>query len=314
MSLSCFAKYAWGVLAFNISVILWGAFVRATGSGAGCGNHWPTCNGQVIPRAPEIKTLIEFSHRATSGVALLLVVGLVVWAFRAYAKGHTIRRGAVASFILIVIEALLGAGLVLFELVADNASVMRAISVSLHLANTFLLLGALTLTAWWASGGEPVELRGHGATPWLFAAGLIGTILIGASGAIVALGDTLFPAESLTAGLGQDLESTAHFLIRLRLVHPLIAVAVSVYVIILAAYFGLPNPSLKRSAQTVMTLIMIQLLAGSVNVLLLAPVWIQMAHLLLADLTWVALVVFSASALARQNAPQQAYVHEYVHL
>jgi heme A synthase len=314
MVVNRFAKYAWVVLAFNILVILWGAYVRATGSGAGCGNHWPLCDGQVIPRAPEIKTLIEFSHRVTSGVALLLVLGLLIWAFRAYPRGHLIRRGATASFLLIVVEALLGAGLVLFELVAHNDSLARAISVALHLANTFLLLGALTLTAWWASGHDPIDLRGQAPLTRLLGLGLAGTILIGASGAIVALGDTLFPAQSLAAGLGQDLDSTAHFLIRLRVIHPLIAVGVGLYLIIVAAYFGLPNPSLKRSAQTLIVLVVIQLSAGSLNVLLLAPVWMQIVHLLLADLTWVALVAFSASTLSRHNAPQQAYVHEYAHL
>src|SRR3990172_3015404 len=142
------AKYAWGVLAYNVAVILWGAYVRATGSGAGCGQHWPLCNGAVIPRSPEIETLVEFSHRMSSGAALLLVAGLVVWAFRAYQTGHAVRRGAAFSGGLIVVEALLGAGLVLLELVDQNASVDRAIAVSLHLVNTFLLLAALTLTAW----------------------------------------------------------------------------------------------------------------------------------------------------------------------
>ena len=83
---SGFAAYAWAVLGFNLLVILWGAFVRATGSGAGCGSHWPLCNGEVLPRAPALATLIEFSHRLTSGVALLLVIGLVVGAWRGFPR------------------------------------------------------------------------------------------------------------------------------------------------------------------------------------------------------------------------------------
>lgn len=314
MAKNRFANYAWGTLAFNIFVILAGAYVRATKSGAGCGNHWPLCDGQVIPRSPQLTTLIEFSHRLTSGIALLLVIGLVIWAFRAYARGNRVRRAAGASLILIILEALIGAGLVRFELVAQNESALRAVIISLHLANTFLLLGALALTAWWASGHDPIELGGPGPRAWLLGAGIVGVILIGVSGAIVALGDTLFPSRSLTAGLQQDLDTTAHFLIRLRVVHPIIAIAVGIYLIILAAYFGLPHPSLKRPAQILIALVIIQLLAGGVNVMLLAPIWMQMAHLLLADLTWVALVTFTASALTRQNTPQQTYVHEYAHL
>ena len=162
MKLNRFAKYAWGVLAFNMFVILWGAFVRASGSGAGCGSHWPLCNGVVIPPLPQLETIIEFTHRITSGVSLLLVVGLLVWAFRAYPRGHSVRLGAVLSMIFIVTEALIGAVLVLFSWVAKNESTGRVISVALHQTNTFLLLALLTLTAWWASGGTPMRLKGQG--------------------------------------------------------------------------------------------------------------------------------------------------------
>src|SRR6266540_6286398 len=110
MKLDRFAKYAWFALAFNLLVIVWGAFVRASGSGAGCGSHWPLCNGEVVPVNPSIERVIEFTHRGMSGVALLLVLGMVIWAFRAYPPGR-VRRGAVASMIFILIEALIGAAL-----------------------------------------------------------------------------------------------------------------------------------------------------------------------------------------------------------
>jgi heme A synthase len=92
-----FARYAWGVLAYNVAVALWGAFVRATGSGAGCGNHWPLCNGAVTPQTPAWATVIEFTHRATSGIDLLLVAVLAIWAFRAFPKQHPARLGAALS-------------------------------------------------------------------------------------------------------------------------------------------------------------------------------------------------------------------------
>ena len=299
--LTRFAKYAWLVLAYNIFVILWGAFVRATGSGAGCGAHWPLCNGEVIPRPTQVATLIEMTHRLPSGVALLLVIGLLVWAFRAYPQGHIVRRGAVASFILIVVEALLGAGLVLFELVAHNASVTRAVSMAVHLVNTFLLLGAMTLTAWWASGGARLRFSRRRSLMWAFVAGLVGTALIGATGAIVALGDTLFPAPSLAAGLAQDLDPTAHFLIRLRLVHPVIAILVGVGLIGLAMYCRSqqPSASVSRFGSMVQALVVVQWVAGVMNVALLAPVWMQLVHLLLADLLWIALVLLGAAIFAR---------------
>src|SRR5512134_3157490 len=148
-----FATYAWAVLVFNVLVILWGAYVRATGSGAGCGSHWPLCNGQVIPRDAGLTTLVEFSHRLTSGLALVAIVVLLAWTWRACAPGHPARRGAVLSLVFILTEAAVGAGLVLFQLVADNASMARAMFMAAHLVNTFVLLACIALTAWWLSGG-----------------------------------------------------------------------------------------------------------------------------------------------------------------
>ena len=122
-------RFAWLTLAYNIGVILWGAYVRATGSGAGCGEHWPLCNGVVIPRDPSAATIIEFSHRLTSGLALISVVVLLVWVWRAFKPGHPARRGAAWTVFFMVTEAGVGAGLVLFQLVAENASMARAAQV-----------------------------------------------------------------------------------------------------------------------------------------------------------------------------------------
>jgi len=301
--LNRFAVYAWLVVAYNLFVILWGAYVRASGSGAGCGSHWPLCNGEVLPRAPQVATLIELTHRLTSGVALLLVIGLVVWAFRAFPKKTQVRRGALLSLIFILTEALIGAGLVLFELVADNASIARAMFMSVHLINTFVLLAFLTLTAWWASGGQPVRLRKQGFIIWLFMLAMFGTLVLAVSGAVAALGDTLFPSSSLAEGLKQDFSPTAHLLIQLRLLHPFLAVTVSIIVMLVAgaANFLRPGGWVKRWMLAVSLLIVLQLGAGLLNVVLLAPIWLQLVHLLLADLLWLALVLLAASTLAHST-------------
>lgn len=295
-----FTIYAWGVVIVNLAVILWGAYVRASGSGAGCGSHWPACNGQIIPRAAQIETLVEFTHRLTSGLALALVVGLLVWAWRAYPRRHPARLGAALSMLFITSEALVGAGLVLFGLTADDDSTARAVVIVIHLINTFMLLAALTLTAWWGAGGPPVALRGQGPAAWLLAAAWLGVILVGASGAITALGDTLFPASSLREGLAQDLAPTAHFLVRLRVIHPAVAVAVGLYTAAAAAALARlrPGTAAARAAQALVALFLVQLVAGVINLALLAPIWMQIVHLLLADLVWIALVLASASALA----------------
>jgi heme A synthase len=303
MNLTRYAKYAWFVLIFTIGVILWGALVRATGSGAGCGSHWPSCNGVVVPLNPTTETLIEFTHRLTSGIALLFVVGMLVWAWRIYPKGHHVRLGASISMFFMITEALVGASLVLFGWVADDASIGRAISISVHLVNTFLLLGALSLTAWWASGGAPMQLQGQGLVLAALLVALSGVMVIGVTGAITALGDTLFPAENLRDGIRQDLDPTAHFLIRLRVFHPIIAILTGFYQFLVSGLMGLFTPSkvVKRFAAIVAGLFFIQLGAGLVNLILLAPIWMQLVHLFLADMVWISLVLLTASALSLES-------------
>lgn len=293
---AAFARFAWGVLGYTVLVVLWGAFVRATGSGAGCGAHWPRCNGTVLPRSPSAETLIELTHRATSGIALLAVVAMLVLAFRRFPAGHPARLGAVLSMVLMLTEAGVGAGLVLLELVAGNASAARAGWMAAHLLNTFLLLGAIALTARWAAGAPAVRLRGQGAAPALALAALGVILLIGMTGAVTALGDTLFPK----AGVGLELSRGAHFLERLRVVHPVLAVGGGLFVVYAAAALGRLRPSREseRLSRAVHALFWTQVAAGALNVALLAPVWLQLVHLLLADALWLALVLLAASALA----------------
>jgi heme A synthase len=294
------ARFAWLVLAWNVAVILWGAFVRASGSGAGCGAHWPLCNGEVVPRAPALETMVEFVHRATSGVALLLVVALAAWVFRARPKGHPARRAAGASVVFILVEAAVGAALVLFGLVADNDSVARALFMAGHLANTFVLLACLTLAAHWCGTDAPLRPVAVSRFGWLMGLGAIALVLVGKSGAVAALGDTLYPAQSILAGLAQDLSPTAHFLVRLRMLHPVLALA---GVLLVALCCGrvlqaTEEPAVRRAAWTVSGLALLQLAAGIVNVALLAPVWMQIVHLLLADLLWIAFVLLAVRALS----------------
>lgn len=295
--------FAWGTLGYNIFVILWGAFVRATGSGAGCGSHWPLCNGDVIPKEPRLETIIEFAHRATSGVSLILVAILLIWGWRRYPKGHPVRFGAGLSMFFIFTEALVGAGLVLFRWVANDASSGRVVSVAVHLLNTFLLLAALTITTWWASGGGTISLRKQGWVLWLMVVGFIGVLFLGVSGAINALGDTLFPVSSFAEGLAQDFSPTAHFLLRLRVFHPLFAVIIGFYLMLLGLLFFLfiEGKVVKKLSLGIVGLFILQLLAGLMNLFLLAPVWMQIVHLFLADVVWITLVLLAAALFSRKE-------------
>ena len=298
-----FAKYSWLVLAWNMLDILWGTIVRATGSGAGCGNHWPSCNGAVLPDPQHIQTLIEFTHRTLSGIALIMVFILLIWGLRKYPKGSHQRTGFIGSSILIIIEALLGAGLVLFKLVGSDTSVYRAVAVSLHLLNTFILLAFLSLNAWWASGGKPVTLKNRGGLLTAFVVGLSGVALIGMSGAITALGDTLFPSTSLANTLAEQSTPGANFLVQLRIYHPVIAILVGTYSLYLARYMytHLQNNAGKKLSLMLGIFIGIQWVAGMTNIILLAPVWMQVIHLFLADSVWITYILLAGFTFSQPN-------------
>ncbi len=148
------AHFAWFVVAYNVAVIVWGAYVRATGSGAGCGSHWPLCNGEFLPTTPQTQTVIEFTHRVTSGVSLVLVAILLIWCWRRTTKGDWPRWSAVAAAVLLFNEALLGALLVLVDHLGGlDRSTPHALFLCLHFRNTLFLLAALALTATWISSG-----------------------------------------------------------------------------------------------------------------------------------------------------------------
>lgn len=312
-----FSRFAWGALAYNVLVVLWGAFVRASYSGDGCGSHWPLCNGEVIPTAPVVKTVIEFSHRVTSGIALIIVILMVAWARRLFAPAHPARRATRWALFFTITEAIIGAGLVIFGLVADDDSVARALSLSVHLINTFILLAALTLVAWYAvsetdddaARGIFMQERTAGGAKWIFGSAFVGMLMLGASGAIAALGDTLFPVTSLAQAWSQEASDAAHVLVRLRVLHPVVAGVVAVNLLCavwlaLRAARGGQLMHVKRIAWAVVALLVMQMLAGGVNVLLLAPVWMQIAHLLLADALWIAFILLGAATFAVEPAVQ----------
>jgi heme a synthase len=302
-----FSRLAWAALVYTLLVVLWGAYVRATYSGAGCGGHWPLCNGDVVPRAPTAATLIEYTHRLSSGLALVLIAGLWVWSLRLFPRGHRGRVLARLALVFLVIEALLGAGLVIFEFVARNASAGRAVYLSAHLLNTQILLAMLASAAWAAT--RDTEWPGWKHTPAALRAALGAALAVSVTGAIAALGDTLFPASSLAAGIRQDVSSTAHAILRLRMLHPMAAVAGAAWLLWVTtnAAREAAGPGVRRAAKAAAWLTVLQLAAGVLNVALLAPVWMQLVHLLVADFVWIALVLLlleqSETFAGRSKAP-----------
>ncbi len=307
MPRAAFTRFAWAFVAYLLLVILFGAWVRITHSGAGCGSHWPTCHGQIVPIAPSIETIIEFSHRLTSGLLGILGVGLLGWSLARFGRSR-VTTAAIVTLVFIVFEAAIGAGLVLQELVADDDSVPRAIVISLHLINTLLLTGAAALVAWWSHDERPMAPRALGSGTWILLAGLLALLATCMTGAVTALGDTLFPvspnAGSMGAGLvdrlTDDLSPANHFLVRLRIIHPVVAVVTAgiVYGVGAWARAHARDATTPRLARGLQHGAIAQVIVGLLNVALAAPGWMQLVHLLLAQLLWILAVLTTVCAWA----------------
>lgn len=297
------------MVVWNLVVIMWGGYVRASGSGAGCGAHWPACNGEIIPRSPSFETLVEYSHRLTSGIALIGVLILVIWAFRAFPSGDRVRKAAVASAIFLLIEAAIGAGLVLFEYVAYSEEIARAYWMVGHLINTFLLMASLVLTAWWGGGKSGVTLRGQGSVGVSFWVAFAGMFVLASSGGIAALGDTLH----IGGGISTTESAVVALLVELRILHPIIAVLAGLLVV----WFGYtartkrPSTDTKRLSTWLFVLFGSQLLIGALNVTLMAPVWMQMVHLFVTNMIWLVFILLGASAMATSLLVKGSSVSNY---
>jgi heme A synthase len=293
-----FRRYSWVVLAFTLLVIAWGAYVRASGSGAGCGNHWPSCDGEMLPRPKTIQMLVELTHRMTSAAITVLVVLALVLARMIFPRGHPVRRTAALSVLFLVLEALVGAALVRLELVAHNASPERGAWMAAHLLNTMFLLASLALTAHFARPAPPLLMFSR-ASVVRFSFALGGMLLIGVTGAIAALGDTLFPATSLAAGLAQDGAVATHVFLRIRVLHPVLAIVVGAYVVGLASM----RSASRRIGFLVKVAVLGQLALGTLNLILLAPIGLQLVHLVLADTAWIALCLLVVATGESVRAP-----------
>jgi cytochrome c oxidase assembly protein subunit 15 len=290
-------RYSWAVLVYFIAVILWGTLVRATGSGAGCGDHWPLCNGTVMQHSARVDTMIEFTHRLTSGLSFFSVVGLLAWTYSGTVRGHLARAAAIASVAFTLVEAIVGALLVKLGLTAQSQSPLRPAYLALHLANTLLLLAAITLTAH-LLGRNKGYLRSsiRLVAPFGAAAAVFVVMIVGVTGSLAALGDTLFPVSSLGQALAQDFAVTSGWLVRWRWMHPTVAFLSSaplIWLLVLAARRKAHWDN-RRISGLVLALLAVVYTLGLLDVALLAPLWLQIAHLLGADALWVSLVVLTA--------------------
>ncbi|MBC7370781.1 MAG: COX15/CtaA family protein [Bdellovibrionaceae bacterium] len=301
-----FFRFAQFLLIYTLLVILWGAWVRISHSGDGCGDTWPLCHGQIIPDAQQKKTWVEFSHRITSGLFGLIVLYVYWQARKLYPKGSAVRKAALACLIFMITEALLGAKLVLFGLVGSNDSAFRLFAMSLHQINSMLLSGSVAMLLLYASG-LPDRLAASPSTEvsakfkWggIF---LLGILAVAVTGGFAALSTTLFPATSLLTGWTEDFAPDAHYLIRLRISHPVLATLIGGG---LSLYFWLraqveTRPILRQSTLHIAGMLAVAVVFGYLTLFSLAPIWMKVVHLLIAHLVWISLLKWVALKTERE--------------
>lgn len=301
--MSAFAKFAWFALAYNVLVILWGVFLRASKSGDGCGEHWLTCNGELIPAAPQFKTVIEFSHRMTTavdGIVMLILVGwaILIWRKSPTRQSRTVLYAALGALFFVITEAAVGAGLVLTGNVAEAVTNARPFWAIGHLANTFILLAFLTMTAWFASGERRLRFGGEGKAVLFSVIAVAGLLFVGMSGSLAALSNMLFPSATLAEGIAKDFSATSNILLRLRLSHPILSILVGVYIIFLSGWLRVKSGNdrnVARWSNAVSILVIFQIAFGAATLLTLGPIVMQLGHLLLADALWIAFVLLVAN-------------------
>ena len=304
------AKYAWFVLIYNLIVILWGVFLRASLSGDGCGEHWLTCGGEFIPSAPQLKTQIEYFHRVTTSLAgvtviILLISAIVKWSKNKSSQNKLILRMSIASLLFIIIEGIIGGLLVLTGNTAANWTPTRPFWMAAHLVNTFTLIAVLSLTAWFAGGGKSFSpLKARRRILILLTLATVGIFIAGMSGSIAALSSMLFPSSTLSEGIAKDFSASSHYLLRLRVFHPILSIITGVFLIFLAGWCrkqAQGSFSVKRWSNVLTFIVLLQFASGAVTLLMLAPIAMQLIHLFLADMVWISFVLMSAGFLAEQN-------------
>mgnify|MGYP001388846035 FL=1 len=283
MKLNSYAKLG---LFLSIVSILAGAFVRATGSGDGCGATWPTCKGRIIPALTDTSELIEFSHRSVSG--LLLIVTLIIFLkSRKFQKGSLVKSVTNYLTFFVVFEAVIGAVIVLFEWVGLNSSLPRIVAVPIHLVNTFGLLGCFAILNKILQD-DLKEIKLIFNRNFILISSMF--LLSGATGSITALADVLFPSASFIEGFLEDFDKTSEILTRLRILHPIISSALSV---VLYVYSTRINKKYGVNVKLLKTFVIIAVLLGVLNVISNIILPLSILHLAIADFLWISYIYVS---------------------
>jgi heme A synthase len=298
--------YSIATYLLTFMVIVWGAFVRVTHSGAGCGKHWPLCNGEFIPFQPEIETIIELTHRTTSGLSFIFVLILFYISKKSFSKGSLLRSAASYALFFMLIEVAIGASLVLFGWVKDNTSEVRAFMIAFHLVNSFLLMASLAIHAFVPERFSDIQLKnlliliGNPVEKGM----LFFYLIVGSTGAITALGDTLFPVINLRAqnagyNVFTEITSASHFLIQLRIIHPILAIILALVLIQYVVFNRLDGKvlsnlnfsSIRKLSFLLVVFTLTQTIIGPLTILFQAPASMQLLHLSCSLILWTTLVL-----------------------
>lgn len=291
-----FSRFLKILIIYTLLVILWGAWVRISHSGDGCGDTWPLCQGRLIPEAEQQKTWVEYTHRLMSGLYGLFVLGLYLWGKKVYTTLHPARKAGLFTLLFMCTEALLGAKLVLFKLVGTDSSFFRLFAISLHQINSLLLMGSTLV--WMLQSQLPLSST-HGNSfhfkklsyIWL-------VILIATTGAWAALASTLFPTSSLAQGWAEDLSAHSHFLLKLRIVHPLLALIAGTCIAVFfwRRYQSASSPELQKKALQNSVFFSVALVFGILTLLMLSPIWMKLAHLAIAHGIFISIVYYAVTS------------------
>ncbi len=284
-------RLSWVMVAYTLVVILWGAWVRISGSGDGCGDHWPLCNGAAIPIGSSVKTWIEVSHRYSTALFGLLMLLQVASIFRTTTSKHPARFWILFALLFTLTEALIGRSLVKEGLVTDSESLKRLVVMPLHLVNTSILIFSQVMAAECIRFGARSRLSLSSATKRIVALVGIALILLLTTGAIAALGAHLLPAESVLSGLQQDFFKDSHLAVRLRILHPMAGLLVPTLLSLYIFSVG------ERPTNREITILVRQLsfvvaaaiVIGIVTLMSLSPVWLKLLHLTVANVIVIVL-------------------------
>lgn len=285
----------------TIGLIVFGAVVRVTDSGLGCGNHWPLCNGTIFPPLDNVTAWIEWLHRLFAvligafGLAALLVA---ILAYRRHNRRVLIATAAAA--LLFFVQSMLGALVVVLDLPPTF--------VTLHLGTAMLLLGAL-IAATFLATYQPVAALRHAPDRFsslvhLTTALSLVIILTGAlvrgSGATLAC--TTWPlCDGAVLPVDQGQWAMIHMFHRLAVA----AFGITMLFLIWQAFRMRSQPAVRRLATAAGMVYLLQAGVGAGFVFSsAAPVWGAL-HVLFASVTWALLVLLSLLEYANSHSPTE---------